>query len=181
MSTMNTPGTILSLKCVVSLHNWASLSAEQTQNVKNKHFFFNPNNGSSFISTQRLPNSHFYQHFMSRFSAHFFVLYYSYMPYTVEQICRKVSFKPALSNPFATRHMWRMALYQNTSKVGYFRLNRTKIKIFPYNAHFKTFYEKKMANEVIIVKTLEHISHKRSFLLYLKIWRTQKYCWTSLF
>jgi len=28
--------------------------------------------------------------------------------------------RAALSNPFATRHMWRMALFPNTSKEGYF-------------------------------------------------------------
>jgi len=85
------------------------------------------------------------------------------------RVCQ--GFRAALSNPFATCHMWRMsikmcrmALYPGTSKTSYFGLNRAKFKIFPYvviNISKDVNFLKKMANEVIIVKTLVHISHKR--------------------
>jgi len=47
----------------------------------------------------------------------------------------KTNSKTSLSNPFATRHMWRMALFPNTSKLGYFWINYKKSRSF-YSIQF---------------------------------------------
>jgi hypothetical protein len=47
-------------------------------------------------------------------------------------------FRSALSNPFATRHMWRMDLSPKTLKFGDFEQNQTNMKEFIFHSHFKS-------------------------------------------
>ncbi len=94
----------------------------------------------------------------------------------------------ALSNPFAsTRHLWRMALLQNITKLGQLDQNNTKIKIFLFKYTFKTskLYQNRWHGSGCKIWNqswyLEHICQFKCFLIYvLKMWWTNKYWWTSL-
>ncbi len=105
--------------------------------------------------------------------------------------------RPALSNPFATRHMWRMTLFLNTSKlISFWKMvlkvitasiwfytfllkNQTVSIRVAQDISFSSFFKRFEWTHQVVLVCLKNVANEQTYLP--QMWRTSKYCWTSLF
>jgi len=117
------------------------------------------------------------------------ILFLSFLQFWGWYFCKqRTRTKAALSNPFATRHMWRMAIQMwqmallTNIKNRMFWANNTKINILILNLHIKNvkMVWKHMAQDTRYVNELDILCHICLFKWWcysyiLKLWRTKKY------